>query len=136
MKKLSVLKKNGNTVDFEPQKIKNAIRKSAERVCVTLTDKEEDKVVAFAKRRMSEYEQPVPVSIVHNVVECALDTVNPSVAKSYREYRDNKSSFASMLDRVYNKKLSLSFVGDRSNANADSALVTTQKAIVYSELNS
>ena len=49
MKKLSVLKKNGNTVDFEPQKIKNAIRKSAERVCVTLTDKEEDKVVAFAK---------------------------------------------------------------------------------------
>ena len=28
MKKLSVLKKNGNTVDFEPQKIKNAIRKS------------------------------------------------------------------------------------------------------------
>ena len=136
MKKLSVLKKNGNTVDFEPQKIKNAIRKSAERVCVTLTDKEEDKVVAFAKRRMSEYEQPVPVSIVHNVVECALDTVNPSVAKSYREYRDNKSSFASMLDRVYNKKLSLSFVGDRSNANADSALVTTQKAIVYNELNS
>ena len=136
MKKLSVLKKNGNTVDFEPQKIKNAIRKSAERVCVTLTDKEEDKVVVFAKRRMSEYEQPVPVSIVHNVVECALDTVNPSVAKSYREYRDNKSSFASMLDRVYNKKLSLSFVGDRSNANADSALVTTQKAIVYNELNS
>lgn len=136
MRKLSVLKKNGNTVDFEPQKIKNAIRKSAERVCVTLTDKEEDKVVAFAKRRMSEYEQPVPVSIVHNVVECALDTVNPSVAKSYREYRDNKSSFASMLDRVYNKKLSLSFVGDRSNANADSALVTTQKAIVYNELNS
>lgn len=51
-------------------------------------------------------------------------------------YRDNKSSFASMLDRVYNKKLSLSFVGDRSNANADSALVTTQKAIVYNELNS
>ncbi len=136
MKKLSVLKKNGNTVDFEPQKIKNAIRKSAERVCVTLTDKEEDKVVAIAKRRMSEYEQPVPVSVVHNVVECALDTVNPSVAKSYREYRDNKSSFASMLDRVYNKKLSLSFVGDRSNANADSALVTTQKAIVYNELNS
>lgn len=37
---------------------------------------------------------------------------------------------------IYNKKLSLSFVGDRSNANADSALVTTQKAIVYNELNS
>ena len=41
-----------------------------------------------------------------------------------------------MLDKVYNKKLSLNFIGDRSNANADSALVTTQKAIVYNELNS
>lgn len=41
-----------------------------------------------------------------------------------------------MLDKVYNKKLSLSFIGDRSNANADSALVTTQKAITYNELNS
>ena len=70
------------------------------------------------------------------MVEVALDTVEPAVAKSYREYRDNKSSFASMLDKVYNKKLSLSFIGDRSNANADSALVTTQKAIVYNELNS
>ena len=33
-------------------------------------------------------------------------------------------------------KLSLNFIGDRSNANADSALVTTQKAITYNELNS
>ena len=41
-----------------------------------------------------------------------------------------------MLDKVYSKKLSLNFIGDRSNANADSALVTTQKAIVYNELNS
>ena len=30
----------------------------------------------------------------------------------------------------------MNFIGDRSNANADSALVTTQKAIVYNELNS
>ena len=136
MKKIAILKKNGNVVDFDPQKIKNAIRKSAERVCVTLTSKEEARVVSLAKTRMAHADQPVPVSVVHNAVECALDAVNQAVAKSYREYRDNKSSFASMLDRVYNKKLSLSFVGDRSNANADSALVTTQKAIVYNELNS
>ena len=30
----------------------------------------------------------------------------------------------------------MSFIGDRSNANADSAIVTTQKAITYNELNS
>ena len=71
------------------------------------------------------------------MVETELDNINqPRVAKSYREYRDSKSIFSAMLDKVYSKKLSLNFIGDRSNANADSALVTTQKAIVYNELNS
>ena len=133
---IKILKKNGELQNFNGEKIKRAIRKSAERVCVTLTPTEEKKVVDTVRRQLQYNEVAVPVSTVHNMVECALDGINPNVAKSYREYRDNKSAFASMLDRVYNKKLSLSFIGDRSNANADSALVTTQKAITYNELNS
>ena len=133
---IKVVKKNGIIQDFDGEKIKKAIRKSATRVCVDLTEKEECKVVDIIRKKLQYNTTPVPVSTLHNMVECALDDVNPKVAKSYREYRDNKSSFASMLDKVYNKKLSLNFIGDRSNANADSALVTTQKAIVYNELNS
>lgn len=133
---IKILKKNGDLQNFNGEKIKRAIRKSAERVCITLTQTEEKKVVDTVRRQLQYNEVPVPVSTVHNMVECALDNINPTVAKSYREYRDNKSAFASMLDKVYNKKLSLSFIGDRSNANADSALVTTQKAITYNELNS
>jgi ribonucleoside-triphosphate reductase len=133
---IKILKKNGELQNFNGEKIKRAIRKSADRVCITLTPTEEKKIVDTVKKQLQYNEVPVPVSTVHNMVECALDNINPTVAKSYREYRDNKSAFASMLDKVYNKKLSLSFVGDRSNANADSALVTTQKAITYNELNS
>lgn len=133
---IKILKKNGDLQNFNGEKIKRAIRKSAERACVTLTPAEEKKVVDTVKKQLQYNELPVPVSTVHNMVECALDSINANVAKSYREYRDNKSAFASMLDKVYNKKLSLSFIGDRSNANADSALVTTQKAITYNELNS
>ena len=133
---IKILKKNGDLQNFNGEKIKRAIRKSAERVCITLTPSEEKKVVDTVRKQLQYNEVAVPVSTVHNMVECALDGINPNVAKSYREYRDNKSAFASMLDRVYNKKLSLSFIGDRSNANADSALVTTQKAITYNELNS
>lgn len=133
---IKILKKNGDLQNFNGEKIKRAIRKSAERVCITLTPAEEKKVVDTVRKQLQYNEVAVPVSTVHNMVECALDGINPNVAKSYREYRDNKSAFASMLDRVYNKKLSLSFIGDRSNANADSALVTTQKAITYNELNS
>lgn len=133
---IKILKKNGEEQNFNGEKIKRAIRKSAERVCVQLTEKEEKKVVDTVRNQLKYNETAVPVSTIHNMVECALDQVNAAVAKSYREYRDNKSAFASMLDKVYSKKLSLNFVGDRSNANADSSLVTTKKAIVYNELNS
>ena len=133
---VKIIKKNGEEQAFNGEKIKRAIRKSADRVCVTLTDKEEKKIVDIVKKQLQYQETSIPVSTIHNMVEVALDQVNSNVAKSYREYRDNKNQFADMLDRVYSKKLSLAFVGDRSNANADSALVTTQKAIVYNELNS
>ena len=133
---IKILKKNGEEQAFNGEKIKRAIRKSADRVCVTLTEKEEKKVVDTVKKQLQYNETAVPVSTVHNMVEVALDQVNSDVAKSYRDYRDNKAAFATMLDKVYSKKLSLAFVGDRSNANSDSALVTTQKAIVYNELNS
>jgi len=133
---IKILKKNGDIQNFNGEKIKRAIRKSANRVCVILTNKDEKKVVDLVKGQLQYNTNAVPVSTVHNLVEVALDQVNPSVAKSYREYRDSKSALASMMDRVYSKKLSLNFIGDRSNANADSSLVTTKKAIVYNELNS
>ena len=133
---VKVLKKNGSEQAFNGEKIKRAIRKSADRVCVALTEKEEKKIVDLVKKQLQYHETAVPVSTIHNMVEVALDSVNSNVAKSYREYRDNKNQFSSMLDKVYSKKLSLNFIGDRSNANSDSALVTTQKAIVYNELNS
>ena len=134
---IKILKKNGEIQNFNGEKIKRAIRKSAERVCVTLSEKEEKKVVETVRKQLQYNTVEIPVTTIHNMVETELDNINqPRVAKSYRDYRDSKSQFSAMLDKVYSKKLSLAFVGDRSNANSDSALVTTQKAIVYNELNS
>ena len=131
---LKVIKKDGRVVNFDRNKIKNAIEKSANRVCVNLTEKQKEKVCDYVEGCLTLEE--TPILVIHNLVETALDTVSPKVAKSYREYRDNKTSFANMLDKVYNKKLGLNFIGDRSNANADSAIITTQRSIVYNELNS
>ncbi len=130
-----IIKKNGIVEDFNEQKIINAINKSAGRVMIMLTSDEQKKVCDFVKTQIFHLDS-VPVLNIHNLVETALDSINKDVARSYREYRDNKASFARMLDKVYNKKLGLSFIGDRSNANADSAIITTQRAIVYNELNS
>lgn len=133
---IKIIKKKGIMEDFDGDKIRKAVRKASERVCVQLSEKDETKIINQVKKQLQTFMVPVQVSTVHNMVEVALENVNPVVAKSYREYRDNKNAFAAMTDKVYTKKLSLNFHGDRSNANADSALVTTQKAIVYNELNS
>lgn len=132
----NVIKKNGEIQRFNGEKIRRAIRKSANRVCVILTEKEEKDVIESVRDRVKALNRDVTVDEIHNMVEVGLDKVHADVAKSYREYRDNRKHFSEMLDRVYSKKLSLNFVGDRSNANADSSLVTTKKAIVYNELNS
>lgn len=133
-KTITVLKKNASVVPFDGDKIKSAIRKSAQRVNIELTPEQEDFVVSYVENLCS-VDDPVLVKTVHNFVECALDSVLPEVAKSYREYRNYKTQFVKMLDQVYRKKLELNNVRDASNANADSELVTTQKAIAYAELN-
>lgn len=133
---IKIIKKDKSIQNFDSQKVINAIRKSANRACVTLTDDQEQLVVSYVCKFLIEHgQEEIEVSSLHNIVECALDEVDAKVAKCYRDYRNYKTNFFAMLDAVYRKKLSLSFIADRSNANADSALVTTQKAIVYNELN-
>lgn len=131
-----IIKKDGSLQPFDETKIINAIQKSADRCCVKLTDHEKDEVVNQVKSEIERLNKNVKVSEVHNMVECALEKINGMVAKSYKEYRNYKKDFSAILDKVWNKKLSLKNADDRSNANADSSLVTTQKAIVYNEMNS
>ena len=133
---IQIVKKDKSLQNFNPNKIVDAIRKSADRACVKLTQKQEAAVVDYVCKFLIEHgQEEIEVAKLHNIVENALDEVDPKVAKCYRDYRNYKTNFFSMIDKVYQKKLSLAFIADRSNANADSALVTTQKAIVYNELN-
>lgn len=133
---IQIVKKDKSLQNFNPKKIVDAIRKSADRACVKLTQKQEKAVVDYVCKFLIEHgQEEIEVAKLHNIVENALDEVDPKVAKCYRDYRNYKTNFFAMIDKVYQKKLSLSFIADRSNANADSALVTTQKAIVYNELN-
>ena len=42
----------------------------------------------------------IPIPVMHNIVESALEEVKPIVAKSYRDYRNYKQDFVRMLDDV------------------------------------
>ena len=133
---MKVVKKDGTTEAFDCRKIVKAISKSAERAMVKLTEKEEDEVVDRVVSNILETcNDTVPVYQLHNMVEHALDMVNPSVAKSYRDYRNYKQNFIHMMDDVYRKSQSIRFIGDKENANSDSALVATKRCLIFNELN-
>ena len=51
---------------------------------------------------------------MHNIVEGALERVNPAVAKSYRDYRNYKLDFIHMMDDVYTKSQAIRYIGTRA----------------------
>ena len=134
---IKVIKKDGTIAKFDEEKIKKAIRKSAERVSVVLSKEEENKVVELVHNELKSMkaQDGCEVAKVHNMVEMALSEVNKHVAESYRSYRNYKTNFVGMLDHVYQKAQSVLYIGDKENSNADSSLVSTKRSLIASELS-
>jgi len=137
---LYVMKKDGTRDEFDVSKIVLAVNKSASRILYQFTDTEIEYLCNFAKEKAMEKSKRHGANIVtiqemHNIVEGALDHVNIDVAKSYRDYRNYKKDFIHMMDEVYTKSQSIRYIGDKSNANTDSALVATKRSLIFNELN-
>ena len=134
--KIKVVKKDGTKEEFNVKKVLAAISKSAERAMITFSKAEKNFICEFVEEKAEEMDQElIPIAQMHNIVEGALDKVNPMVAKSYRDYRNYKQDFVRMLDDVYKKSQSIMYIGDKENSNTDSALVSTKRSLIFNELN-
>lgn len=133
---LKVIKKDGTAEEFNVQKVVVAVNKSAYRVLVKFTEEELQDICRFVEEKVKEMGvDEVHIPQMHNIVEGALERVNPLVAKSYRDYRNYKQDFVQMLDEVYKKSQSIMYIGDKENSNTDSALVSTKRSLIFNELN-
>ena len=131
-----MIKKDGTREAFNVQKVIDAVGKSAYRALTKFTEKEKDFICEKVVERVDELDvDEIPIPIMHNIVESALEEVKPIVAKSYRDYRNYKQDFVRMLDDVYKKSQSIMYVGDKENANTDSALVSTKRSLIFNQLN-
>ena len=131
-----VVKKDGTREKFNVEKIVNAVNKSAGRILYTFSDEEKRQICDFAFSKAEALgKENIDIQDMHNIVEGALEHVNPAVAKSYRDYRNYKKDFVHMMDDVYTKSQSIRYIGDKSNANTDSALVATKRSLIFNELN-
>ncbi len=133
---VKVVKKDGTKEAFNVQKVVVAVNKSAYRALIRFTDEELKFICRFVEEKVDDLDiTEVPIAQMHNVVEGALEKVNPVVAKSYRDYRNYKQDFVQMLDDVYKKSQSIMYIGDKENSNTDSALVSTKRSLIFNELN-
>lgn len=135
-RKILVIKKDGSKEEFNVQKVIIAVGKSAYRALTKFTDEEKEQICRFVVEKVESLDDnEVPIAIMHNIVESALEQVKPVVAKSYRDYRNYKQDFVGMLDDVYKKSQSIMYIGDKENANTDSALVSTKRSLIFNQLN-
>ncbi|MBQ6696915.1 MAG: anaerobic ribonucleoside-triphosphate reductase [Lachnospiraceae bacterium] len=135
-KPVYVIKKDGSKEAFNVQKVISAVGKSAYRALTEFTDAEKKQICQYVVDKVNELNNTeVPIPIMHNIVESALEQVKPVVAKSYRDYRNYKQDFVRMLDDVYMKSQSIMYIGDKENANTDSALVSTKRSLIFNQFN-
>ena len=133
---IKIIKKDGTEEDYNVKKVVVAVKKSANRALVEFTDEDIHKICAFVDSRVLNMQKDkIHIAEMHNIVEGALDMVNPVVAKSYRDYRNYKQDFVHMLDEVYQKSQAIMYIGDKENSNSDSALVSTKRSLILNQLN-
>ena len=134
---MQIIKKDGTLEKYNEQKIINACDKAARRAMVTLTDKDYQIICNGVWDKLVENDlEDTDISEMHNIVEAVLEEHYPKVAKMYKEYRNYKKDFVHMMDKVYERSQAIRYIGDKSNANTDSALVATKRSLIYNELSS
>ena len=133
---IKIVKKDGTLEKYDIQKVVNAIKKSAARMLVELSDSEIENICEHVNNSVfAQHNNEIDIFKMHCIVENALEDVNPKIAKSYRNYRDYKIDFVTMLDKVYQESQRIMYVGDKENSNADSALVSTKRSLIFNQLN-
>ena len=131
---MKIIKKDGTIEYFNGRKVRNAVEKAAARVNVTLSDWEmsaiEEAVYNEANKESDFGSKSIRVLDLHGIVKRAIEKVNPTVAESYQNFRDYKTTYAKEFDEIFNNVNDVLFLGDRENANFDSSLVSTKGSLI------
>ena len=134
---MKVIKKDGTLEDYNEQKIIDACNKAAKRAMINLSNDDYKIICNAVWDKLIENDlEETEIYEMHNIVEAVLEENYPLVGKMYKEYRNYKKDFIHMMDKVYAESQSIRYIGDKSNANTDSALVATKRSLIYNSLSS
>lgn len=126
--RITIEKKNGSIEDFNVDKIVKAIKSASERIGRTIDTKDMEMIIRTIH---DDIQSPVVhVKDMHKIVCRAIKQYFPDVASSYQNYRDYKLTYAKDFDRLFKQAKDVLFLGDRENANFDSALISTKGSLI------
>ena len=131
---MKIVKKDGRIENFNFQKIKSAVSKSAARVEYTITPAQW-KEIEVEVLHLIQLKPSVSVFEMHGFVERALNKIVPEVGQAYSDYRNYKRDYADMMTSVLNSADELNYKIDRSNANTTAALISTQRSLIFTALS-
>nr|DAM63253.1 MAG TPA: anaerobic ribonucleoside triphosphate reductase [Caudoviricetes sp.] len=130
----TVIKKDGAKEPFNPQKIAIAANKAAVRCDITLTDKDLSNIIKTVETKIKGLDE-VPVSLLHELTIASLSANGfKDVSASYAEYRYYKTQYAKTFEKLHQDADDVLRLGDRENANFDSALVSTKGSLIKGHL--
>lgn len=135
---MQIIKKDGTCEEYNPDKIRRASTLSADRQMVKFSEEEMNTIISKVEDKIKELNlrfNSIPIKTMHNLVESALEELNPKVAQSYRDYRNYKQDFVHMMDKVFQASQHIRYIGDKENSNSDSTLVATKRCLIFNELN-
>lgn len=131
---MQVIKKDGRIENYDFQKIKQAVTKSAARLEMELSPEQWLLLENQIEHNLSGKEQ-ISVAEMHSIVERTLNEVIPAVGQAYSDYRNYKKDYANMMTSVLNSADELNYKIDRSNANTTAALISTQRSLIFTALS-
>ena len=139
---VKIIKKDNVTkVPFNTQKVLDAVTKSAKRMNYTFSGEEKDFILSETYRRAKALnKEEISVAEMHNIAEMILDSIDEKhnneihLAKSYRDYRNYKEDFVKTMDDVYQQSQKILYIGDKENANTESALVSSKRSLILNAL--
>ena len=135
---MQIIKKDGTIVEYDEQKIINACSKSASRSLDNLTEVDYSNICKHVWETIEEEDFEdglITTEEMHSIVERTLLDMFPNTGECYRQYRNYKLDFVHMMDEVYEKSQGIRYIGDVSNANTDSTMISTQRSLIYGQLN-
>ena len=138
--KIFVVHKNGKKYPYNDEQLFAKVNYSAQRVLKNFNEKEKALISKDIRTLIETTLEPdadgnivIASNEMHNFVEVILEHWFPDVAKSYRYYRNYNKQQKEMWAGLYEKGQEINLRGDKSNANADSSLVTVKRFLFSGE---